>query len=152
MDKFDIIKQTTKDLLKVMGFNAKVSVDASDENNIMVSIYTEKGGFLIGQGGSNLKALQHIVRILINKKLNQHISFVLDVNDYRKHRVELLKKLAKDIANQVIEEKVPHILSPMSSYERRIIHLTLSNFSNIKTESIGEEPERRVIIKPKEQK
>ncbi|MCD6284234.1 KH domain-containing protein [bacterium] len=149
MNKFDIIKQTIRELLKIMGFDVEVSIDVSDRDNIIVSIYTEDAGFLIGQGGSNLRALQHIARILIDKKMNQSISFILDVNDYRKHRLKLLKKLAEDIASQVMEERVPHILSPMSPYERRIIHLTLSRFPNIKTESIGEEPERKVVIKPK---
>jgi spoIIIJ-associated protein len=148
MEKINIIKETIKELLKIMDFDGKVVVDDSNKENILVNIQTEQAGFLIGQAGANLDALQHIVRILVSKKNGQPIQFVLDVNNYRKHRIEILRELAKSIAKQALSEKAAFTLQPMSAYERRIIHLALAEYPQINTESIGQEPERRVIVKP----
>jgi spoIIIJ-associated protein len=148
MDKINIIKKTIKELLEVMSFDGEVVIDNFQSDNILVNIQTEQAGFLIGQAGVNLDALQYIARILVNKKNKQPIPFVLDVNNYRKHRIELLKNLAKNIARQVLSEKVVLTLQPMSAYERRVIHLALVGEPQISTESIGQEPERRIIIRP----
>ena len=150
MDNLEIIKQTITDLLNRINFDAKVEIDASDQNNIVVNIQTEQGGFLIGQAGGNLNALQHIARILVNKQNDQPIQFILDVNNYRKHRLELLRELAKNMAKQALSKKVSLILHPMPAYERRIIHLSLADNPEINTESTGQEPERRIVIKPVE--
>ncbi|MBU1291932.1 KH domain-containing protein [Patescibacteria group bacterium] len=148
MDKTKIIENTIKELLEAMKFNGQVVVDEPEIDNILVNIQTEEAGFLIGQDGANLDALQHLSRILVNKKNKESIPFVLDVNDYRKHRIELLKDLAKNIAQQALTEKVSLTLQPMSAYERRVIHLALINQSQISTESIGQEPERRIVVRP----
>lgn len=147
MDDLKIIEETIVDLLKKMAFEGKVEVNASDEDNILANIQTEQAGFLIGQAGANLDALQHIIRIIINKKSGQFVHFILDVNDYRKYRIELLKELAKNVAKQVLLEKVAITLRPMSAYDRRVIHLTLANNSEIATESIGDGLERKIVIK-----
>jgi len=148
MDKENIIRETIKELLEVMHFDGQVAVDNPEPDNILANIQTEQAGFLIGQAGANLDALQHIIRILVNKKNQEPIPFILDVNNYRKHRIELLRDLAKNMANQALSEKVSLTLQPMSAYERRIIHLALINQSEISTESVGQEPERRIVIKP----
>ncbi len=150
MDNLEIIKQIITDLLNKIGFEAKIEIDSSDQNNIIVNIQTEQAGFLIGQSGSNLNALQHISRILVNKKNSQPIQFILDVNNYRRHRLELLRELAQNMAKQALSKKVSLILHPMSAYERRIIHLSLADNPKINTESTGEEPKRRIVIKPVE--
>ena len=73
---------------------------------------------------------------------------MVDVNNYHAHRLELLKEMVLEIARQVSEEKKPRVLEPMSSYERRIVHLALRGFVGIKTESQGEGMERRIVIGP----
>ena len=148
MDKIKIIKKTIKELLEVMRFDGQVVVDEPETNNILANIQTEEANFLIGQAGANLDALQHLSRILVNKRNEEPIPFILDVNNYRKHRIELLKDLAKNIAQQALTEKVSLTLQPMSAYERRVIHLALIDQSQISTESVGQEPERRIVIRP----
>lgn len=148
MKEVEIIKKTVSQLLNMIGFKGEIIVDCSNKENIVVNIQTEEGGFLIGQTGVNLNALQHIARILVNKKNNQPIQFILDVNNYRKHRLELLRELAKNIAEQALLKKVSLVLHPMPAYERRIIHLALVDNPEINTESIGQEPERKIVIKP----
>lgn len=151
MNKTDIIKETIVELLKTMDFEGEVVVDSADENNILVNIETNQAGFLIGQAGASLDALQYIARVMVNKKGDQFIQFLLDVNDYRKNRIELLKELAGDISKQVLSERVAVTLQPMSAYERRIIHMVLSDNSEINTESIGRDPERKIVVKPANQ-
>ncbi len=149
MDKKNIIKKTVTELLKLMNFNGSVLINNFDEDNIIANIQTDQAGFLIGQAGASLDALQCIARTLVNKKTNESVKFILDVNDYRKNKIDLLKNLAKDIAKQVLSKRVAVTLQPMSAYERRIIHLALINDSQINTESIGYEPERRIIVRPR---
>jgi len=148
MEEAEIIKETIGQLLKLIDFQGGVDVDYSDEDNILVNIQTEQAGFLIGQAGANLNALQHLARILVSKKNGQPIRFILDVNDYRKHRLELLRELAKDIAKQALSKKVSLVLHPMPAYERRIIHLSLADEPEINTQSTGQEPRRRIVVKP----
>ena len=151
MNKTDIIKETIVELLKTMDFEGEVVVDSADENNILVNIETNQAAFLIGQAGASLDALQYIARVMVNKKGDQFIQFLLDVNNYRKNRIELLKELAGDISEQVLSEKVAVTLQPMSAYERRIIHMVLSDNPKINTESIGRDPERKIVVKPAHQ-
>lgn len=143
----ETIKEAIVDLLNKMDFEGEVEIDASDENNILANIKTEQAGFLIGQSGVNLEALQHLIRMIINKKNDQLVHFVLDVNNYKKYRIELLKELAGNVAKQVLSEKVAVTLRPMPAYDRRVIHLALADNSQITTESIGDGAERKVIIK-----
>ncbi|MAF20585.1 MAG: hypothetical protein CMI55_02800 [Parcubacteria group bacterium] len=152
MNKTDIIKETITELLKTMNFEGEVAVDDSDENNILVNVQTNQAGFLIGQAGTSLDALQYIARVMVNKKGNQSIQFLLDVNDYRKHRIKLLKELARNIAKQTLSEKATITLQPMSAYERRVIHLVLSDNPEVNTESIGQDPERKIVVRPANQK
>ncbi len=148
MDKINIIKKTIEELLNIMHFKGDVAIDDLQLDDVLVNIQTEHAGFLIGQAGANLDALQHIARILVNKKNKEPIQFILDVNNYRRQRIELLRDLAENMANQALSEKVALTLQPMSAYERRIIHLALVNKPEISTESIGQDLERRIIIKP----
>ncbi len=148
MEKENLIKDTINQLLKIIGIDGQLTVDGLNQDNILVNIQTEQGGFLIGQAGANLNALQHIARLLVNKKNNQTIRFILDVNNYRRHRLELLEELAQDMAKQALTRRVSLILHPMPAYERRIIHLALAEQPEINTQSTGQEPKRRIVIKP----
>lgn len=150
MDRdLNLIKQEVEKILEIIELSGKVEIETDRPEFIVVNIISPEASFLIGQGGTNLFALQHLVRVLIAKKTEGKLKeFVLDVNDYQRHRLELLKELALDKANQVIEEQRLIALQPMSSYERRIIHLTLSNHQGIICQSEGEGEERHIVIKP----
>lgn len=137
------------ELLAKMDLAGQILIDDSQPEFLLVKIDSDEAGLLIGQGGENLLALQHLARCLFNKKnTTLPVSFILDVNDYRAHRLELIRSMALSFARQVVEDQRPRTLEPMSSYERRLVHLTLSKQSGIKTESQGEGEERRIVIKP----
>ena len=87
---------------------------------------------------------------MIYLELNTYYKFIIDVSDYKRKRVIRLEKLAKYTAKDVAKSKMPVNLEPMNSYERRIIHNALNNSKDVITESEGEEPNRYVVIKPKE--
>ena len=146
-----LIKKTTEELLKKMAFK-KATVEVKKQKDspvLIVSVQVEDDpSQLIGQSGSNLNDLQRILRLLIVKKSPEAPFILLDINGYREKREAFLKDLSQELADQVIKTKKSVMLQPMSSYERRIIHLELAERSDIVTESIGEEPERRVVIRP----
>ncbi len=103
---------------------------------------------LIGERGANLIAFEHLVKKIIKKKYGDDQKFTIDINEYRMKRLEGLKQDVKTAAKEVrlYQKEVP--LRAMSSFERRVVHLLLAEYPDIMTESIGLEPERRVVIKP----
>ncbi len=147
-----IIKSTLEELLAKMGFSSTVEIDdssAEDQDGIICNIITkDDSNFLIGQYGVNLQAVQHIARLLVRKQTEEKIKFVIDVNSYRKQKNESIVELAKESAQQAIDEKRAVVMKPMSNYERRLVHLELSKNTAITTESIGEGEDRKIVIKP----
>ncbi len=115
-------------------------------------IKTKEAGLLIGEGGQNLFALSHILKRLaeseFKKRELEKIQFLLDVNGYQLKRIEELKNTARINAQRVRYFKKEISLEPMNAYERRIIHSFLTEYPDIITESTGEDPNRRVVIKP----
>ncbi len=150
MDNKKLIKKTTEGLLQKMSFKkATIEIKEQKESPILVvSVQVEDAGQLIGQSGANLNDIQRILRLLVSKQNAEAPLFLLDINGYREKREAFLKELGQEIADQVTKTKKSVMLQPMSSYERRIVHLELSERSDIVTESIGEGPERRVVIRP----
>lgn len=150
MKKEDLIKETVEELLKKMGYK-EAAVEIKEQEHpsaLMVSVQVDDAGQLIGQSGSNLNDFQRILRLLVARKEMGSPLFLVDINGYRAKREQFLKELGQEMAEQVIKTQKSVMLQPMSSYERRIIHLELAERPGIVTESIGEEPERRVIIRP----
>lgn len=147
-----VVKQISE-LLAKMAIEADVKAKIQDSQgveSILIDIKTPDGNLLIGQRGLCLDAFQYLARVILKKKEGEIINFVIDVNNYRKKKEQYLIDLAKDAAFKVKSTKQEIALQPMSPYERRIIHMTLAEDKEVATESTGEEPERRVVIKLKE--
>ena len=143
------IKEYLTNLLKEMGFSVNIEVKKSEEYPKFI-IFSDNDALLIGKNGKNLKALSLVVSQYLNKELGKNYKFNIDVNEYKEKRENSLERLARKIAREVKVSKVEVKMDSMNSYERRIIHNTLTNYKGIYTESEGEEPNRCVIIKPKE--
>lgn len=151
MDR-ELIKQITKETLEAMGFEGKVTiVEEPEKQRLRVVLEPTNGaGLLIGRGGENLRALQHLLMVLLAKKTGQGFGpgeFILDVNDYQRDRENYLIALAKNTAQEVLDTKRPKELEPMAASERRLVHLTIETYDGVITESIGEKSERRVVVK-----
>lgn len=148
-----VVSQAAKEVLEKMGFEAEIEIskegiEDDQENKVVCNIKTEDSSFLIGQHGVNLDSLQHIIRLLVRKRSQEKVSFIVDVNSYRQERNSSIVDLAKSLAAQAVAEKRSVALRPMSSYERRIVHMELANNDQVETESVGEGEDRKIIIKP----
>ena len=145
----DLIEKI-KNILNDMSINI-INIDTYYKNNTFyINLKTDNDSLIIGKNSKNLKALTIIIlKYLKNNELNE-FKFVLDVSNYKKHKEKKLIFLAKNVAKEVLKTGIEVNLDPMNSYERRIVHNTLSNFKNIVTESSGEEPNRYVVIKKRE--
>ena len=143
------IKDYLTQILKSMGFTVNIEVKNKEEVPKYV-IFSDNDALLIGKNGKNLKALSMIVSQHLNTELGRTYKFTLDVNEYKEKREKSLERLAKRIAREVKTTKVEAKLDSMNSYERRIIHNALTNYKGVYTESEGEEPNRYVVVKPKE--
>lgn len=143
------IKEFVTQILKDMGFSVNIEVKNKEEVPKYV-IFSDNDALLIGKNGKNLKALSMIVSQNLNTELGRTYKFILDVNEYKEKREKTLERLAKRVAREVKTTKVEAKLDSMNSYERRIIHNALTNYKGIYTESEGEEPNRYVVVKPKE--
>jgi len=149
------ILNIAQDLLKRAGFEAEVKIldDGFEGASFpVVSVESEKDlSTLIGKNGQNLNAFEHLIRLIAlrkNKPEFKDINFIVDINDYRKSRARYILDLARSAANRVIGAQKAEALAPMSSYERRLVHTELASNKDIQTQSIGEEPHRRIVIKP----
>lgn len=154
------VKETVNKLIEAMGINASIEKEeienAGEEMEIFaINLETDDPNLLIGQYGANLQCLQHIVGVIVKRNMlsegknfpDEDIRFNIDVNNYKKQKRESLVKLAETIANQVVFSKNSVALRPMSSYERKIIHMEIAKRKNLITESVGEDMTRRVIVK-----
>ncbi|MBQ3436214.1 MAG: hypothetical protein IJH13_04280 [Bacilli bacterium] len=147
----EYIKNFLIDLLKDLGFNPKIEVKNKKEVPTYI-IYSDNDALLIGKNGKNLKALSMVVAAHIKKELGESFKFLIDVNDYKERHQQIIERMAKKLAREVAATKVEVKMERMNSFERRIVHNTLTNNKKVYTESEGEEPNRYVVIKPKEDK
>ena len=143
------IKEYLIKLLKNMGYSVNIEVKNKEEVPKYI-IFSDNDALLIGKNGKNLKALSTVVSQYLNTELGRNYKFVIDVNEYKEKREQSLERLAKRVAREVATTKIEVKLDSMNSYERRIIHNVLTNNKKVYTESEGEEPNRCVVIKPKE--
>jgi spoIIIJ-associated protein len=148
------IKETAEEFLNkmtiaVLSAETKLSVLEENKEVVDLDIKIDEPQILIGQGGQTLFEIQRILRMILNKKLQKIFYLNLDINDYKKKKIEYLKALAKDFADQVTLNKEEKVLPPMPAYERRIIHEELSQRADIITESQGDDFDRHIVIKPK---
>ena len=147
------IKKIIEELLEKMGFSADVSLsEIEEDSSVMCNITTgEDSHFLIGQYGMNLQAIQHLARLMVRKNVpEEKIRFILDVNSYKQQRNQSIIEQAQIAANEAINQHRTIIMKPMSTYERRIVHMELSKNSKVSTESTGEGEERKIVVKPKD--
>ena len=144
------IKETISKITKLMNAESNLEVRRRD-NSISVTIFSDNNSILIGKNGKNVAALQLIIRQMVNTKLKEHLSIVIDVGNYKEKRVKSIEALAKRLAREAHKTKTEVTMDSMNSYERRIVHSALADDKYVYTESIGEEPNRKVVIKLKEE-
>ncbi len=121
-------------------------VITKEKTGINVKLANENLGFLIGYRGETLYAFQNILSAIAGKEIDKKVRVILDIEGYKAKREKTLEELAEKVAKTVIRTKKPVKLEPMQAYERKIIHSKLQENNKVQTESIGEEPNRRIVI------
>jgi len=152
----EVAEEILKTLLDLMGIETTITPEnlqtTNGEEQVMAplafNIQGEDLGILIGRRGQTLAALQYIVRLIINHQMKVWTPVVIDVEGYKQRRSEALQALAVRMAEQVRIKGVAFTLEPMPAYERRIIHLALTDHPDVITESTGEGDARKVVILP----
>ena len=142
------IKEIVKDFFDNMGFYVEVKETGFRAGNIFVRVKAEDPKIIIGKEGQVLREIQHILKLLIRRKTVENFYFDLDINDYKVGKMEYLKDLARDLADDVSLTGREKKLWPMSPEERRMVHMELSKRSDVATQSEGEGEDRKIIIKP----
>lgn len=148
------IKQTIQKLLDLMNLkDAEISIKKNnflkdkEVLNVNIELDPKEAKAFFEEGGIGLSALQHLVRVLLFKKDSNRGFLILDINKHKKKREEILTELALETAKKVRRTKKAVILESMPAYERRFVHLKLAEYPDIVTESIGEEPERKIVVR-----
>lgn len=145
----EFIKEYLTNLTKDMGLD--VSFESKiREKQITIKMYSDNNSILIGKNGQTLQALTTVLKQIVYNEVKQYPYLILDVENYKEKQVKYLERLAKNIAREVAQTKNEVALENMNSYERRVIHNILSESKKVYTISEGEEPNRHVVVKPKE--
>ena len=142
----ELMKKFSNEFFNLLNIkNLKINIEIK-EKRIYISVNGDDMNYLIGYRGETLNYLQLIFSNVANKEIKHKCSVILDIENYREKRKVVLEELAEKISKTVIRNKKKIELEPMTAYERKIIHTKLQNNSKVKTYSVGEEPNRRVVI------
>ena len=149
-EAFEQAKKNVSEFLDV--FLKQISTEdlkyevSHDKCYIYINIIGEKTNSLIGYRGETLNAMQTLLTSVANKDIQERIRLILDISGYREKRKKVLEELAEKVSKTVIKTRKKVVLEPMTAYERKIIHSKLQTNTKVTTESVGEEPNRKVVV------
>lgn len=155
LNVIEISKATVNELLKEMNVQATVSAAVGEEEDsrftpsVILNIHGNDLSILIGKKAETLNSLQFITRLIVGKEIGRSANIIVDVENYRQRRDQNLRKLAQRMASQAVNSNRRQTLEPMPASERRVIHMELREHPDVYTESVGEEPKRKVSIIPR---
>ena len=148
-DVAEEIKNYLNELLTNMKITANFETKIRDEQ-INIKMFSDNNKILIGKEGKTLKALQTVIRQHIYREVGAYPYILLDVENYKEKKIKNLEFLTRKLAKEVLKTKQPIKMDNMNSYERRIAHNVLTKFEGLTSASEGEEPNRHIVIKIKE--
>jgi spoIIIJ-associated protein len=148
MDK-DEIKKLVRELIEKTNVKLnEISITEDGPKNMWISVEVNEPHFFISREGEGLQALNHIVRRIVESKTTpSEVAILVDINGFQKKKVESVRAIAHMMSERARYFKSNIEVDPMSSFERRIVHEFLSDATDLKTESVGFGPTRRVVIK-----
>lgn len=147
IDGMEKIKQILKKLIELICLGEEVKID-TDSKELKLSVSGNDLGIVIGRDGKNMQALESIINLIGKRKKLLCRNVTIDIKDYRKKKIDKIKKTAVIMAKKAISEGRKIALKPMGAYERKIIHNLLAKFKDVTTRSRYEEPNRCIIIYP----
>jgi spoIIIJ-associated protein len=146
----DTAKAVLEEMLSLMGLAGTVEV-ASGGETARLNVKGDDLGALIGRRGEKLASLQHIVNLIVGRREGQHHRIAIDVENYRGRREEQLRDVADRAAKRVLQTGKIIQLEAMPAVERRIVHMALLENGKVRTQSVGVEPNRRIVVLPASQ-
>ncbi len=149
MDTKEIIKKKINKIFQYIGIKPELSIEEIEENNFNVTVSGDDLNFLIGFRGQSLDGLQGILRLMIYRETQTQPLITLDINEYKNRKTEKIQDMAKTFIDKVRFFQKEVEMPRMSSWERRQIHVLVSEYDDIESESTGEGDNRRVVLKPK---
>jgi spoIIIJ-associated protein len=145
----DTAVSAIQSILGALGIEATIDEYEGDEGEIILDIVGGELGILIGRHGKTLDALQTVVAAITSRQIGHRFPVVVDVEGYRGRRREKLEDIARRTADRVSRQGRAVKLRPMTSYERRVVHMSLREDKRVVTGSEGEDPFRSVVVSPK---
>lgn len=139
-------REFLSELTRLMGVEVSIDISRDEEGNVLVSMFGDTLGILIGRRGETLDAIQYLTSLYVNRGQEGYTRVTLDTENYRVKREEALRRLANRMANRAIKTGRKVVMEPMNPYERRILHSALQQNEAVTTHSEGEEPNRHVVI------
>jgi len=149
MNKIEEVKKSAEKILGFMNVSPKVTVEEGEEDVINLTIEGEDLNFLIGYRGESLDALQTLIGLMIFKKTEAWTRVVVDINGYRKQKMDKIEQITKTYIDKVRFFGKEVEMNPMTPSERRQVHTFIGEYDDITSESTGEGQNRRVVLKPK---
>jgi len=146
----DKVAEVLEQLLGMLSLEGSFDIDETEEA-VFVSIETDDAGRLIGHQGETLTALQQILNQIMFRQVDEPKRVILDVSGWRKNKEADLEARAKAWAEEVLETKAEMPLEPMPSWQRRIVHMVIEETAGLKSESVGDGPDRHLVISVDEQ-
>jgi spoIIIJ-associated protein len=137
-------------MVRLMVLNATVEI-ASEGETSRLNVKGDDLGALIGRRGEKLASLQHIVNLIVGRREGQHHRIAIDVENYRGRREDQLRDVADRAAKRVLQTGKIIQLEAMPAVERRIVHMALLENPRVRTQSVGVEPNRRIVVLPANQ-
>ncbi|XMB86219.1 RNA-binding cell elongation regulator Jag/EloR [Mycoplasmatota bacterium WC44] len=147
-DIIDIIYNYLTTILNDMEIEYSIDI-RNEDNSTTFSIQTNNNPLLIGKEGKTLNSIQFLCKQIMYIYSDEKINISVDIGGYKDNRILHLEMLATKTAKEVARTKIDAVLDPMNSYERRIVHAKLSEWRDVVTESVGDEPNRCLVIKPR---
>ena len=140
------------DVLDAMEMDCDVEVEQTEDGTWRLEVVGDEAGAVIGRYGDTINALQYLATLVTQKQTGEHVRLLLDAEFYRERRQAALTEQARELAAEVKRMGQEAELDPLSAFERRIIHNALVNHPDVVTYSEGEEPDRRVVIAPRQRR
>jgi spoIIIJ-associated protein len=148
-EQADQAVEFTRGLVEAFGAKAEVASRLEDEDTVLVDVTGDNLGLLVGPRGATLAAVEELVRTVVQRQTGGHgVRVHVDVAGYRAKRREALSEFARQLAERVRDEDAEQALEPMSASDRKVVHDVVAEMEGVTTTSEGEEPRRRVVIRP----
>lgn len=143
----DIVKAVSREFLERLGLGSNIVVQEKENNVIGIDVTVEEPRVFIGEKGQTLAEVQHLLKAMLRKRIEEQFYISLDINNYKKNKENYIREIARSTADEVSLLKKEKELPPMSPAERRIVHLELDSREDVVTDSIGDKDNRRVVVK-----